>query len=121
MNKKAIIILGFALIFGAVTAVLINRVLQGQAELNAMGKTEKILVAVNSISMGQQIEPTFVKLQDRGNFTVGTMEKLLRDCFERVEGDYAGVGRCAGDLFSQPGWLAQLHCGGGPDGACSHD
>lgn len=36
--------------------------------------------------------PFFVKLQDKGSFTVSTMEKLLRSCFENVEGDYAGVG-----------------------------
>ncbi|WP_338834115.1 DGQHR domain-containing protein [Bradyrhizobium septentrionale] len=36
--------------------------------------------------------PFFMKLLDRGSFTVPTMEKLLGDCFENVEGDYAGVG-----------------------------
>jgi len=36
--------------------------------------------------------PFFVKLQDKGSFTVQTMEKLLRDCFENVEGEYGGVG-----------------------------
>jgi DGQHR domain-containing protein len=36
--------------------------------------------------------PFFIKLQDRGSFTVSTMESLLRSCFENVEGDYAGVG-----------------------------
>jgi DGQHR domain-containing protein len=36
--------------------------------------------------------PFFMKLQDRGNFTVPTMQKLLKDCFENVDGDYAGVG-----------------------------
>ncbi|WP_426437444.1 hypothetical protein [Bradyrhizobium genosp. P] len=36
--------------------------------------------------------PFFMKLLDRGSFTVSTMEKLLGDCFENVEGDYAGVG-----------------------------
>jgi hypothetical protein len=30
--------------------------------------------------------PFFMKLQDRGNYTVATMEKLLKDCFENVEG-----------------------------------
>jgi len=34
----------------------------------------------------------FMKLQDKGSFTVATMEKLLRECFENVEGEYAGVG-----------------------------
>lgn len=36
--------------------------------------------------------PFFMKLQDRGSFTVATMESLLRSCFDNVEGDYAGVG-----------------------------
>jgi len=36
--------------------------------------------------------PFFVKLQDRGNYTVGTMKTLLRSCLDNVEGEYAGVG-----------------------------
>jgi len=36
--------------------------------------------------------PFFTKLQDRGSFTVSTMEAMLGSCFENVEGDYAGVG-----------------------------
>jgi DGQHR domain-containing protein len=36
--------------------------------------------------------PFFTKLQDRGSFTVATMEAMLASCFENVEGDYAGVG-----------------------------
>jgi DGQHR domain-containing protein len=36
--------------------------------------------------------PFFMKLQDKGSFTVKTMEDLLRACFDNVEGDYAGVG-----------------------------
>ena len=36
--------------------------------------------------------PFFMKLQDRGNFTVSTMKLVLKSCFENVEGDYAGVG-----------------------------
>lgn len=36
--------------------------------------------------------PFFMKLQDRGSFTVATMEKLLRACLDNVEGEYAGVG-----------------------------
>lgn len=43
--------------------------------------------------------PFFTKLQDRGNFKVPTMEKLLASCFENVEGDYAGVGH--------PDWWAK--------------
>lgn len=36
--------------------------------------------------------PFFMKLQDRGSFTVPTMDNLLKSCFENVEGEYAGVG-----------------------------
>lgn len=43
--------------------------------------------------------PFFMKLQDRGSFTVATMQKLLASCFENVEGDYAGVGH--------PDWWAK--------------
>lgn len=43
--------------------------------------------------------PFFMKLQDRGSFTVTTMQKLLASCFENVEGDYAGVGH--------PDWWAK--------------
>lgn len=43
--------------------------------------------------------PFFVKLQDKGSFTVPTMEKLLRACLENVEGEYAGVGH--------PDWWAK--------------
>lgn len=36
--------------------------------------------------------PFFTKLQDRADFKVETMKKLLKACFENIEGDYAGVG-----------------------------
>jgi hypothetical protein len=36
--------------------------------------------------------PFFMKLQDRNDFKVSTMETLLRSCFENIEGDYTGVG-----------------------------
>jgi hypothetical protein len=36
--------------------------------------------------------PFFMKLQDRGSFTVKTMRELLRNTFENVEGEYAAVG-----------------------------
>jgi DGQHR domain-containing protein len=43
--------------------------------------------------------PFFIKLQDRGSFTVQTMEGLLRSCFDNMEGEYAGVGH--------PDWWAK--------------
>jgi len=36
--------------------------------------------------------PFFTKLQDRGSFTVTTMETMLTSCFNNMEGEYAGVG-----------------------------
>ncbi len=36
--------------------------------------------------------PFFVKLQDKGSFTVATMKTLLRSCLDNVDGEYAGVG-----------------------------
>ncbi|MGE0774402.1 MAG: hypothetical protein AB7L36_05095 [Sphingomonadaceae bacterium] len=36
--------------------------------------------------------PFFIKLQDNGNFTVQRMVGVLSDCFDNVEGEYAGVG-----------------------------
>lgn len=36
--------------------------------------------------------PFFMRLQDRGSFTVATMEQTLRSCFDNMDGEYAGVG-----------------------------
>jgi DGQHR domain-containing protein len=36
--------------------------------------------------------PFFTKLQDKGNFTVAAMETMLRECFENMDGENAGVG-----------------------------
>jgi DGQHR domain-containing protein len=36
--------------------------------------------------------PFFMKLQDKGSYTVSTMTTLLQQCFNNVEGEYAGVG-----------------------------
>jgi len=36
--------------------------------------------------------PFFTKLHDRGKYTVPMMEGLLTECFDNVEGEYAGVG-----------------------------
>ena len=36
--------------------------------------------------------PFFMKLQDKGSFTVPVMTTLLRGCLDNVEGEYAGVG-----------------------------
>ncbi len=36
--------------------------------------------------------PFFMKLQDKGSYTVTTMSALMKACLENVEGEYAGVG-----------------------------
>ncbi len=36
--------------------------------------------------------PFFIRLQDKGSFTVTTMQALLQSCFDNMEGEYAGVG-----------------------------
>jgi len=53
--------------------------------------------------------PFFMKLQDRGNYTVATMEKVLKDCFDNVEGDYAGVGHP--DWWKTGGQAGRLNAG----------
>lgn len=53
--------------------------------------------------------PFFTKLQDRGSFTVATMEKLLRSCFNNVEGEYAGVGHP--EWWSKGGKASFLNAG----------
>lgn len=53
--------------------------------------------------------PFFVKLQDGKSFTVQTMEKVLRECFEKVEGDYAGVGHP--DWWKTGGQAGRLNSG----------
>lgn len=53
--------------------------------------------------------PFFIKLQDRGSFTVSTMESLLRSCFDNVEGEYAGVGHP--DWWTKGGKSSFLNAG----------
>lgn len=53
--------------------------------------------------------PFFIKLHDRGNFKVSTMEALLRSCFDNVEGDYAGVGHP--DWWAKGGKASFLNAG----------
>jgi DGQHR domain-containing protein len=53
--------------------------------------------------------PFFMKLQDKGSFSVPTMEKLLRSCFENVEGEYAGVGHP--EWWSKGGKASFLNAG----------
>ena len=53
--------------------------------------------------------PFFMKLQDKGNFKVSTMQSLLQACFENVEGEYAGVGHS--DWWAKGGKASFLNAG----------
>lgn len=53
--------------------------------------------------------PFFMKLQDRGNFTVATMQVLLQSCFDAMEGEYAGVGHP--DWWAKGGKASFLNAG----------
>jgi hypothetical protein len=53
--------------------------------------------------------PFFMKLQDRGSYTVPTMERILKECLENVEGDYAGVGHP--DWWKTGGQAGRLNSG----------
>lgn len=53
--------------------------------------------------------PFFMKLQDKGNFTVSTMQNLLSSCLENVEGEYAGVGHP--DWWAKGGKASFLNAG----------
>lgn len=53
--------------------------------------------------------PFFMKLQDRGSFSVPTMEKLLRSCLENAEGEYVGVGHP--DWWTTGGQAGRLNSG----------
>lgn len=53
--------------------------------------------------------PFFMKLQDKGSFTVSTMQKLLQACFDNVEGEYAGVGHS--DWWAKGGKASFLNAG----------
>ena len=53
--------------------------------------------------------PFFMKLQDKGSFTVSTMETLLNSCLENVEGEYAGVGHP--DWWAKGGKASFLNAG----------
>jgi pilus assembly protein CpaB len=79
MNKKALIVLGLALVFGGFTAYSVNRVIKGSGQKFA-GEMIKIVVAVNPITMGQRITPEMVKLEDRvkSGLPEGTISDLAK-------------------------------------------
>ncbi len=53
--------------------------------------------------------PFFMKLQDKGSFTVSTMQTLLQSCFDNVEGEFAGVGHS--DWWARGGTASFLNSG----------
>jgi len=72
--------------------------------------TATVLYKYNGVELFCKFSiPFFIKLQDRGSFTVDTMQALLRSCFENVEGDYAGVGHP--DWWAKGGKASFLNAG----------
>lgn len=52
-----------------------------------------VLYRYNGVELFCQFSiPFFTKLQENRSFTVDTMKNLLRDCFENIGGEHAGVG-----------------------------
>jgi DGQHR domain-containing protein len=72
--------------------------------------TASVLYKYNGVELFCKFSiPFFMKLQDKGNYTIATMEKLLRSCLENVEGDYAGVGHP--DFWTKGGKASFLNAG----------
>ncbi|GBC83094.1 hypothetical protein HRbin10_02234 [bacterium HR10] len=82
MNKKALIVLSLAVIFGLLTAVLVHRTLKGSASARAGQKTKKVVVAAVKLGLGTPIKAEQVSLAEwpesllpRGAFS--EVEKLI--------------------------------------------
>ena len=82
MNKKALIVLSLAAIFGLLTAVLVHRTLKGNASAHAGQKTKKVVVAAVKLGLGTPIKAEQVSLAEwpesllpRGAFS--EVEKLI--------------------------------------------
>lgn len=59
-----------------------------------------VLYKYNGVELFCKFSATFfMRLQNKGSFSVNTMREVLESCFENVEGDYAGVGH--------PDWWAK--------------
>jgi DGQHR domain-containing protein len=55
--------------------------------------SESVLFKYNGVELFCKFSiPFFLKLHDKGDFKVPAMERLLAQCFDNVEGEYAGVG-----------------------------
>jgi pilus assembly protein CpaB len=62
MNKKAIIVLGLALIFGVLTAMSVNRMLRRGTNVYGTQPLKKVVVAADKIGLGLQIKPEQVSV-----------------------------------------------------------
>jgi DGQHR domain-containing protein len=72
--------------------------------------TDSVLFKYNGAELFCKFSiPFFMKLQDKGSFTVPTMQALLQACFENVEGEYAGVGHP--DWWAKGGKASFLNAG----------
>lgn len=62
-------------------------------EMNLDDGNSSVLYKYNGVELFCKFSiPFFMKLQDRGSYTVQTMSQLLKSCLDHVEGEYAGVG-----------------------------
>lgn len=72
--------------------------------------TESVLFKYNGVELFCKFSiPFFMKLQDKGSFTVSTMQDLLQTCFDNVEGEHAGVGHS--DWWAKGGKASFLNAG----------
>jgi len=79
MNRKALVVLGLAAIFGLLTAVLVHRTLREGSSVRASQKTKKVVVAAVKLGLGTQIKAEQVSLAE-------WPESLLpRGAFHEVE------------------------------------
>lgn len=69
-----------------------------------------VLYKYNGVELFCKFSSVFiVKLFDKKNFTVATMEKLLRDCFDNMDGEFAGVGHS--EFWIPGGKASQMNAG----------
>jgi DGQHR domain-containing protein len=72
--------------------------------------TDSVLYKYNGAELFCKFSiPFFMKLQDKGSFTVSTMQHLLQACFDNAEGEYAGVGHS--DWWAKGGKASFLNAG----------
>ncbi len=73
-------------------------------------ESDSVLYKYNGVELFCKFSiPFFMKLQDRGSFTVQTMQALLQSCLDNVEGEYAGVGHS--DWWAKGGKASFMNSG----------